>query len=213
MTALPDIAEATPLWLLLLTTLVGAVEGAGLGRRRGTDVDIIGMAVFAFFLGLGGGLARDALLGLPAAAIQSFWYPTMVVTGLGLVLVLGRWIPLTGSVMVGLDALTLGLYAVIGTQKALDHDVPPIGAVVVGLFAALTGGAVVSLLQQQRPAVITPGAPYAVLALIGVLLYLALVRLDGGLAAFACVGFVVISRFVTLHRGTTTGAVSSLPEP
>ena len=106
----------------------------------------------------------------------------MVVAGLGLVLLVGRWIPLAGSVM-------------------------------VGLFAALTGGAVVSLLRQQRPAVITPGAPYAVLALIGVLLYLALIPVDGGLAAFACVGFVVIARFVTLHRGTTTGAVSSLPEP
>ena len=144
MGALPNIAEQTPLWLLLVTTLVGAVEGAGIGRRSGADVDIVGMAVFALFLGLGGGLARDTLLGLPAAAIQSFWYPTVIVVGIALVLLFGRWIPTRGTVSVGLDALTLGLYAAVGTQKALDYHFPAIGAVVVGLFASVAGGVIVS---------------------------------------------------------------------
>ena len=207
MGALPNIAEQTPLWLLLVTTLVGAVEGAAIGRRAGSDVDLVGISVFALFLGLGGGLARDTLLGLPAAAIESFWYPTMVIVGVALVLVLGRWLSLVGFVMVGLDALTLGLYAAVGTQKALDYDVPAIGAVVVGLFAAVTGGVIVSLLRRQRPAIITPGAPYALLALIGVLIYLGLAGINGGLAALSCVGFVVAARFLTLRWGITTGSL------
>lgn len=212
MGSLPNIAEQTPLWLLLVTTLVGAVEGAGIGRRAGADVDIIGMAVFALFLGLGGGLAHDTLLGLPAAAIQSFWYPTMVIAGVALVLAFGRWIPMDGAVIVGLDALTLGLYAVVGTQKALDYHIPAIGAVVVGLFAAVTGGVIVSLLRRQRPTIITPGAPYALLALIGVLIYLALSGVDGGLAAFACVGFVVTARFITLRWRITTSSMVAQPD-
>jgi uncharacterized membrane protein YeiH len=209
---LPNLAEATPLWLLLLTTLVGSIEGAARGRQPGSNVDIMGMAVFALFLGLGGGLARDMLLGLPAAAIQSFWYPTMVVLGVLIVLTFGRFIPLRGWTMVTLDALTLGLYAAIGTQKALNFDVPAIGAVVVGLFAALTGGVIVSLLQQERPAVITPSAPYGLLALGGVLIYLALTPLSGALAAIACLSFVVASRIVTLRRGITTGRITPLSD-
>lgn len=211
MGALPNIAEQTPLWLLLMTTLVGAVEGAGIGRRTGANVDIIGMSVFALFLGLGGGLARDTLLGLPAAAIQSFWYPAMIIAGVALVLLFGRWIPLEGTVMVGLDALTLGLYAVVGTQKALDYNIPTIGAVMVGIFAAVTGGVVVSLLRREQPTLITPGAPYALLALIGVLIYLALAGVNGGLAAFACVGFVVTARFLTLRWRITTSSVDGQP--
>lgn len=207
--ALPNIAEQTPLWLLLLTTLVGAVEGAGIGRRPGADVDIVGMAVFALFLGLGGGLARDMLLGLPAAAIGSFWYPTMVIAGVALVLAFGRWIPMQGKIFVGLDALTLGLYAAVGTQKALDYSTPAIGAVVVGLFAAVTGGVIVSVLRRQRPAIIIPGAPYALLALIGVLIYLALSGVNGALAALACVGFVVAARFLTLRWQITTDPLNS----
>lgn len=213
MGSLPNIAEQTPLWLLLVTTLVGAVEGAGIGRRTDANVDIIGMAVFALFLGLGGGLARDTLLGLPVAAIQSFWYPTMVLLGVVLVLVFGRWIPMDGTAMIGLDALTLGLYAVVGTQKALEYKVPAIGAVIVGLFAAVTGGVIVSLLRGQRPAIITPGPPYALLAVIGVLVYLGLERINGGLAALACVGFVVVARFATLHWRITTSSVDGQPPP
>ena len=213
MGALPNIAEQTPLWLLLVTTLVGAVEGAGIGRRSGADVDIVGMAVFALFLGLGGGLARDTLLGLPAAAIQSFWYPTVIVVGIALVLLFGRWIPTRGTVSVGLDALTLGLYAAVGTQKALDYHCPAIGAVVVGLFASVAGGVIVSLLRQQRPAIIVPGAPYALLALMGVVIYLALSGVNGGLAAFACVGFVITARFLTLRWHLTTRSLDARPHP
>lgn len=210
MGGLPNIVESTPLWLLLLTTLVGAIEGAGIGRRTGSDVDIVGMAAFALFLGLGGGLARDTLLGLPMAAIQTIWYPTMIVLAVLLVLSFGRWIPLDGKFILGMDALTLGLYAAVGTQKALDYHFPAIGAVVVGLFASVAGGVIVSILRRERPAILTPGAPYALLALIGVLIYLSLASFNGGLAALGCVGFVVVARFLTLRWGITT---NSMDEP
>jgi uncharacterized membrane protein YeiH len=205
---LPNIAAETPLWLLLGTTLIGAIGGAGIGRRPDAGVDIVGMSVFALFLGIGGGLARDVLLGLPAQAIQSFWYPTMVVAGVVVVLVVGRWIRFEGTLMVALDALTLGLYAVIGTQTALENDVPAIGAVLVGMFAGVTGGVIVSLLRQERPMVISPSAPYAVLALVGLLLYLALLPVNAAAAAVVCVGFVVVARLVTLRRGIQTPAMA-----
>lgn len=122
----------------------------------------------------------------------------------------GRFIPLQGRTMGFLDALVLGLYAAVGTQKALDYQVPVIGAIVVGLFAAVTGGVVVSLLQQERPAIITPGSPYALLALGGVLIYLALAPLNGAAASIACLVFVIGARFLTLSRGVKTGEVKPL---
>ena len=207
---IPNLAEDTPFWLLLLTTLVGAIEGAAKGRKPNSNIDIMGMLVFALFLGLGGGLARDILLGLPVAAVQTFWYPAMVVLGVVLVLAVGRFLPLRGWVLITLDALTLGLYAVVGTQKALDYDVPAVGAIVIGLFAALTGGVIVSLLQQERPAIISPGAPYALLALGGIVIYLALLPLNAPIAAIACIAFVVAARIFTVRRGITTGKVPPL---
>ncbi len=207
---LPNLAQSPPLWLLLLTTLVGSIEGAMIGRKPESNVDLVGMTIYAFFLGLGGALARDTLLGLPSAVIQSFWYPLTVLAGVLMALGLGRYIRSEGLFMVVLDALTLGLYAGLGTRKALDQNIPITGAVVVGLFAALAGGIIVSLLRQERPFVMTPGAPYALLALGGVLLYLLLRTFNEALAALSCVSFVIVSRVMTLRWGVTTGRIKPL---
>jgi uncharacterized membrane protein YeiH len=77
----PNIAANTPLWLALVTTFVAAVSGAILGRQPGkVSYDIVGVTVFAFVLGLGGGITRDVLLGnLPPLALRSPWYVVCVV--------------------------------------------------------------------------------------------------------------------------------------
>ena len=211
---LPDLVWTTPLWLALVTTLVGALQGAALGRRPGTmRVDIVGMFVFALFLGLGGGLMRDVLLGsFPVAALRSPWYTVMVVVAVVAILLVGRWVPIDGKVFVALDALTLGLYAAIGTQKAITFHVSITGAVIVGLFASLSGGVIVSVLRGVRPSLLSPSAPYGLLALGGILVYLALVRINSEAAALACVAVVVVSRFVTLHLGITSPEVPKLPD-
>ncbi|MFZ9988475.1 MAG: TRIC cation channel family protein, partial [Candidatus Nanopelagicales bacterium] len=59
----PNIAANTPLWLALVTTFVAAVSGAILGRQPSrVHYDIVGVTVFAFVMGLGGGLTRDIFL-------------------------------------------------------------------------------------------------------------------------------------------------------
>ena len=120
---MPNIAVSTPLWLALVTTGVAAVEGALLGRR-GVDsgtMDIVGMSVFALFFGLGGGFARDVMLGnTPFVALRTPWYLLTVLGAVLVALAVGRHIPDGGTMFTLLDALTLGLYAAIGTQYALD---------------------------------------------------------------------------------------------
>jgi uncharacterized membrane protein YeiH len=215
MADLPNIAASTPLWLALLTTGVGAVEGAIIARRPGAaSFDIVGIFVFAVFLGLGGGMARDALLGnTPFVALRTPWYILTVTVSAVLVLVVGRYIEVTSKGFVLLDSLTLGLYAEIGTQEALDFKVPIAGAVIVGMFASLTGGAVVSILRREVPAIIRPGSPYALLSLAGVLAFLALTPLNGPIAAIACIGVVIIGRFAVLRLDVETAPVKPLTEP
>lgn len=201
------------MWLLLLTTGVGAVQGAVLGRRSGdVRADLMGLFVFALLLGLGGGLVRDVLLGnTPVMAVRTPWYLVTVLVGGILVIVAGRWIPVEGRVFTLLDALTLGLYAAIGTRSALDFEVSVIGAVVVGMMAALSGGVMVSILRRETPRVIQPGPPYAALALGGIVMYLVIAEWNAGLASFACVAFVVVGRFVTIRYRVQVPSPRPLP--
>jgi uncharacterized membrane protein YeiH len=208
----PNIAVNTPQWLALLTTGVGAVEGAVLarnsGRTKSMQMDFVGVLVLALFLGLGGGFARDILLGnTPMVALRTPWYLVVVIAAAILVVSLGRFIPPTdGKAFVLLDGLAVGLYAAVGVQSALDFKVSLIGAVVVGLFASLAGGVIVSLLRQETPRLLLPGFPYALSALIGIIVYLVLADFSGGVASFACVAVVVAIRFIVLRWNIQTKA-------
>lgn len=209
----PNIAANTPLWLALLTTFVAAVSGAILGRQPGrVSYDIVGVTVFAFVLGLGGGITRDVLLGnLPPLALRSPWYVVTVLGAVITVLLIGRWIKVDSWTFILLDALALGLYAVIAAQLAIEFGLPDVGAITVGFLAAITGGVVVSLLRGETPQILLPSQPYALLALVGATLYVLLDEVSGGLAALACLLSVLILRVVSLRWDLRTHSVRPLP--
>lgn len=210
----PNIAANTPLWLALVTTFVAAVSGAILGRTPGkVTYDIVGIVVFAFFLGLGGGITRDLLLGnLPPLALQSPWYVVTVMGAVIVVLLIGRWIPVDGWIFTVLDALALGLYAVIAAQMAIEFGLPDVGAIVVGFLASIAGGVIVAVLRGETPEILRPGRPYAILALIGTTLYVLLDQFSGGLAAILCVGSVIALRFITTNWNVRTRSLRPLQQ-
>ena len=212
---LPNIAANTPLWLALVTTFVAAVSGAILGRHPGgTTFDIVGITVFAFFMGLGGGIVRDVLLGnLPPLALRSAWYVVTVLAAVILVLLVGRWIPVGGWVFTILDALALGLYAVIAAQLAIEVGLPDVGAITVGFLASIAGGVIVALLRGETPELLRPGRPYALLALAGSTAYVLLDQWSGAAAALICVGLVIVGRVVTLNWDVRTRGVRPLRDP
>lgn len=213
MASLPDIVISTPTWLALLTTGVGALEGAIIARSSPARerIDIVGMAVFALFLGLGGGMVRDTMVGnLPFESIRTPSYVITVGFCILVVLFAGKWVKVNSLPFVILDALTLGLYAAIGTQTALDFQIPWGAAILVGLFASLSGGAIVSVLRGQRPNVLVPGSPYGLVALLGVLVYLPLTLVNGGLASLVTVGVVIVARLAVVRWHVETPAVKPL---
>ncbi|MEL4881537.1 TRIC cation channel family protein, partial [Shewanella algae] len=60
-----------PLWADLTAVALGGVQGALFasgfqGQRR---LDLLGVAIIGILLGMGGGLIRDLLLGLPPATL------------------------------------------------------------------------------------------------------------------------------------------------
>ena len=63
-----------PLWIDLAAVAFGAMQGGIFGARardERNDFDILGVAVFALVLGLGGGVVRDVLLGQVPAALRN----------------------------------------------------------------------------------------------------------------------------------------------
>jgi uncharacterized membrane protein YeiH len=204
-----NLAQNTPLWLSVAATAVGALEGALLMARE-PDCDIVGMGVIAACLGFGGGIVRDTMCGtLPPEALRSAWYPGTVILCTVAVWVLARYLRhITGALQI-LDALVLGLFAVIGAQKALDVGLEPLPAIALGTAVSCAGGVIADLFMNRRPAVIRPGPPYALASLIGVIWYVVAYHylgVNGGVASAVAIVIIVVVRLGTELFGVQTTA-------
>ncbi len=155
-----------PLWADLTAVGLGGIQGALFasgfqGQRR---LDLLGVAITGIMMGMGGGLIRDLLLGLTPATLQSNWY-LLTATGAALLgMLLAGVFQRLNAVIVGLDALVIGLFGAFGTSKALVLGLPPVPAVFVGVCSAVGGGILRDVLLGLPVAIMHVGSLYAVAA-------------------------------------------------
>ena len=145
--------SALPGALDLLGTFVFGLSGGLLAVRRG--LDLVGVLALATAAALAGGMLRDVLLGAtpPAALAQSRYLLTAGGAGLAAFLAAPLFERL-GKPVVVLDALGLGLFAVTGCRKALDHGLDPLACLLLGVLTAVGGGALRDLLVAEVPRVL-----------------------------------------------------------
>lgn len=154
--------------LLLVLDLLGvfvfALSGALVGVQR--RLDVFGVLVLGVVAALGGGVARDLLIGVPPAALRDDRYLLAAVVG-GIVVFFGsRHVErLAGAVRL-FDAAGLGLFVAAGTSKALDAGLGAVPAVAVGCLTGIGGGVVRDVLVADVPLVLRREV-YAVPALLG----------------------------------------------
>ncbi len=135
-------------------TFVFAVEGALEAMKAGFDP--IGILVLAFITALGGGVVRDLMIGaIPPAAVRDGKYALVVIAA---ACVTFLFHPATQviprDVLVALDAAGLSLFAVAGTEKALEYGIHPLPSVFLGAIGGVGGGTFRDLLLNQIPRVL-----------------------------------------------------------
>jgi uncharacterized membrane protein YeiH len=149
----------------LVGTFVFALSGAMLGVHK--KLDVFGVLVLSFAAGNAGGMTRDVLLGaVPPPAISDWRY---IAVSLGAGLMTFYRFPLihrmSGAVLV-FDAAGLAVFAVSGAQKALNYQINPAAAVLLGVLTGIGGGMLRDVLVTEIPTVLRSDL-YAVAALAG----------------------------------------------
>ena len=197
-------AFTIPLWADLVAVGIGSLQGAlfaaGFRDRR---LDLLGIAIIGIATGFGGGILRDLLLARIPLALESNWYLPVATAAALLGLLLERLFRRLGGFLTVLDALTIGLFGAIGATAALEHGLPEVPAVFVGVLAAVGGSILRDLLLNVPIALMHVGSLYAVAAIAGtvVLIVLRAVGVPILVAAIVCVvvTFVVRTLAVLLH--------------
>ena len=151
----------------LLGVFVFALSGASLAVRR--TFDLVGILALATATGLGGGMARDVLLGdVPPAALRNQAYLIAPLLATMLVLVGHRTVEARRRPVLVFDAGGLALFCVVGTAKALEHGLGVVSAVLLGVITAVGGGVLRDVLAREVPTVFRQDtALYAVPAALG----------------------------------------------
>jgi uncharacterized membrane protein YeiH len=196
----------------LVGTLVFALEGA-MAAIRG-DLDILGVLVLAFVTAVGGGILRDLLIGaVPPAAIRDWRYIGIAIVGATGAAVLFYWErTFPDLVLLTLDAAGLSLFAVAGAEKALNYQMHPLLAVVMGGITGVGGGTVRDLLLAQVPGVLHKEV-YASAALLGgaVMVLAMKVKAPRAVAMLGGFGACFLLRMVSVLRHWNLPRLLHLP--
>ena len=175
--------------------LSGALVAAA---RRQTLVTFV---FFAVITGVGGGTARDLLIGAPV-----FWLEENVILLICFAAALAVWMlparSLRGRALLWFDALGLAAYATYGAAKGLAFGVAPLPAVGMGVLTACLGGIVRDVLAGQpsilmRSELYVTAAALSAAAMVGLLLMGMPQALAGAIAAAA--GFAL--RGAAIRKG------------
>ena len=188
-------AFVIPFWADLTAVALGGIQGAlfASGFRGQRRLDLLGVVVIGTVVGLGGGLIRDLLLGELPATLQSDWYlPTAGLAALAGMLIAPP-LQRLGGVIVGLDAVVIGMFGAFGTSKALGSGLPVVPSIFVGVCAAVGGGVARDVIMGLPVAVMHVGSLYAVAAAGGSAVLVVLVLLGVDVPVAAVIGIAVTS--------------------
>jgi uncharacterized membrane protein YeiH len=185
---LPMGFELTAVFLFAVTGALRALENR---------YDIVGVFVLALLAAVGGGLLRDVFFlqqGVPLV-LQDERYLYAVGAATVLCLIVGAHLNRFRQVFLLADALGLGIYDVVGTQRALDMGLHFVPAGFVGLANAVGGGVLRDVLIGSGTLVFQPGEFYVLAAAVGTAVFIALL-LAAGIGAREAAGWSITTTFL-----------------
>lgn len=195
----------------LFAVFMFASSGALAAVRK--KYDFIGVLILAFVSGIAGGLIRDAIFiqaGPPKVVTDSNYLIIILIAFILVMLFHSRFSRLKRTTMI-VDALGLGAYGVVGSHAALQAELVPLAAVLVGVFNAIGAGLVRDVLIREEPIIFKPGQFYAGAAIAGCSLFVLLTvvgKADNTLAAILATATASGIRLLSVRYNWTTKPIS-----
>lgn len=146
---------------------------SGIRHAASKRFDWFGAYVVGLVTAIGGGTTRDLFLG-----VTPFWMvqPSyLIITGIALLFVIsfGRWVVRLNYTIFLFDAIGLGLFTVVGIEKALTIGFEPWIAIMMGMITGSVGGVIRDVLINQVPLILRKDI-YAMASIFGGIIYLVL---------------------------------------
>ena len=158
-------------WLDYVGVFVFAMSGVLAASEK--HLDMFGGLIIAFVTALGGGTLRDVLLNVDIGWILNPIYIYIGIGGTLFALVFNRRAQHLRRVAFLFDSIGIGVFTVLGVQKALALEVPIVAVVIFGMITATFGGVIRDILCNEIPLIFRQEI-YASACLAGAVLYVIL---------------------------------------
>jgi len=182
----------------ILGTFSFAVSGAFFAMEK--KLDPFGVLIIAFVTAIGGGTLRDVLIGnLPVGWLRNSTATiTIFVAYLVSMFFEARLRKLTTTLFL-FDALGLGLFTIIGIEKAIDLNFSIGVCIAIGTITASFGGVIRDVLLNNVPLVFRKEI-YAMASIIGGLIYFLFkkISMDEAVSKIVCILLIFVIRLLAV---------------
>ncbi|NDV79101.1 trimeric intracellular cation channel family protein [Dysgonomonas sp. 511] len=151
-----------------LGTIAFAISGIRLASAK--RFDWFGAIVVGFVTAVGGGTLRDLLLDVPVFWMQASRYIWCTVFAFVFVLFFRKFLVHLNNTIFWFDCIGLGLFVVVGYEKALALDYPVWVCVSMATITGIFGGIIRDILINEIPIIFTQEL-YAVACILGGILF------------------------------------------
>lgn len=184
-----------PLGIEMFVVVVSSASGVLSARQH--KLDYIGALWLAILVGLGGGLLRDIILQVGDVYVlkQPLALPVSLISAT-VAFAFPMFIEKQDRLLTVLDTFAVGLYAVVGADKAMVYGFAPTVCVMMGFFTAVGGGMLRDICLAKTPAIFKRGNFYAIAAIAGAGAYIVLVQAFGVSNMVALVVSTALTMFV-----------------
>lgn len=160
----------------LIGTLVFAISGALAASSK--KLDLFGATFLAFVTALGGGTVRDLLLGAtPVGWMNDINYIIVILIGVAITYLFYGLVKKLRKTLFLFDTIGIGVFTILGVEKALLIHVSPLIAVMMGMFSAVLGGVIRDILIGEIPLIFRKEI-YATACLAGGAFFILLKQID-----------------------------------
>lgn len=165
-----------------------AATGALAASRK--ELDVIGFLFLGAVTGIGGGTARDLVLGVPVFWVEQPLYILVCAATAIIVYFTAHLIESRYRLLLWVDAAALSAYGVFGAHKGFMVTGSATVAVVMGMITGTLGGIIRDVLARE-PSVLMRQEVYVAAAMAGALTFVAAFSFGLPLTLAAGAGFLL----------------------
>ncbi len=160
----------------ILGTFAFAISGTLVASKK--RFDLFGIIIIAFATAVGGGMLRDILINAhPINWIGDLNYIKTILTAVVFTFLFKKSIEPLRKTFFLFDTIGISVFTLLGLQKGLNFNLPPIIALIMGMVSAVFGGVLRDILTRKIPLIFKKEI-YASACLAGGLVYLFLKRVE-----------------------------------